>query len=133
MPLSVAETSGKLEPLRRHDVTLPDSCELTPTHLVFWELASEPQLVDTEKLYEFCCTVACTNALRPLGMVEVVRHPFPDLTDGQVLLWGRRQLSSQASRTYMASGYVLCELRLPVQPMGAPVPYGVSAARPADT
>lgn len=112
-------------------MALPDSCQLTPTHLVFWELASEPQLTDTEKLYEFCCTVACTNALRPLGMVEVVRHPFPEMTDGQAMLWGSRHLTAEAADTYMASGYVLCELRLPVQPMGSPVPPGVSATRPA--
>jgi hypothetical protein len=114
-------------------MALPDGCELTPTHLVFWELASETQLADTDKLYEFCCTVACTNALRPLGAVEVVRHPFPKLDDGQVMLWGNRQLSTEAGRTYMASGYVLCELRLPVQPMGAPVMPGVSATRPVGT
>jgi hypothetical protein len=111
-------------------MALPDSCELTPTHLVFWELASEPQLEDTDKLYEFCCTVACTNLLRPLGMVEVVRHPFPDLTDGQVLRWGNRSLAAEAGRGYRESGYVLCELRLPVQPMGAAVPPGVSTTRP---
>ena len=111
-------------------MALPDSCELTATHLIFWELASEPQLADTAKLYEFCCTVACTNALRPLGAVEVVRHPFPTLDDGQVLLWGNRQLAAEAGRTYRESGYVLCELRLPVQPMGAPVYRGVSATRP---
>ncbi|HUZ08999.1 MAG TPA: hypothetical protein VMU76_02420 [Acidimicrobiales bacterium] len=112
-------------------MALPDGCEVTPTHLVFWELASEPQLADTDKLYEFCCTAACTNAFRPLGPVEVVRHPYPDLGDGEVLLWGDRQLTAEAGRTYMASGHVLCELRLPVQPMGAPVPPGVSVGRPA--
>jgi hypothetical protein len=112
-------------------MALPDSCELTPTHLVFWELATEPQLNDTDKLYEFCCTVACTNALRPLGPVEVVRHPFPNLSEGEVVLWGNRHLSAEAGKTYMASGYVLCQLRLPVQSMGAPIPEGVSATRPA--
>jgi hypothetical protein len=112
-------------------MALPESCELTPTHLVFWELATETQLVDIDKLYEFCCTVACTNALRPLGMVEVVRHPLPELADGESLLWGGRTLVAEAGREYAAAGYVLCELRLPVQGMGAPVPPGISVTRPA--
>jgi hypothetical protein len=112
-------------------MALPEGCELTQNHLVFWELASEAQLTDTEKLYEFCCTVACTNALRPLGAVEVVQHSIPDLADGQVLLWGDRQLTAEAGRDFRDSGYVLCELRLPVQPMGSPVPPGVSTVRPA--
>jgi len=114
-------------------MALPDSCQLTPTHLVFWELASEPQLADTDKLYEFCCTVACTNALRPLGLVEVVRHPFPNMDQGQAMLWGNRRLSAEAADTYRGSGYVLCELRLAVQPMGAPIPPGISATRPAES
>jgi hypothetical protein len=112
-------------------MALPDSCELTATHLVFWELATETQLAETDKLYEFCCTVACTNALRPLGGVEVVRQPLPDMSDGQLLQWGNRQLAADAGRTYAAAGYVLCQLRLPVQPMGAPVPPGVQVSRPA--
>jgi hypothetical protein len=111
-------------------MALPDGCELTPTHLVFWELATQDQLGDTEKLYEFCCTVACTNALRPLGAVEVVRHPFPELLADEVLAWGSRSLAAEASQSYAEQGYVLCELRLPVQAMGAPVPSGVSAVRP---
>lgn len=111
-------------------MALPDGCELTSTHLLFWELATEPQLEDVDKLYEFCCTVACTHALRPLGPVEVVRHPYPDLSDGEVLFWGNRQLPAEDGRTYLASGYVLCELRLPVQSMGAPVPPGISPTRP---
>jgi hypothetical protein len=111
-------------------MALPDGCELTPTHLVFWELAPEPLLADTDKLYEFCCTVACTNAMRPLGQVEVVRHPYPDLGDGEVAMWGSRALAADAAASYAAQGYVLCELRLPVQSMGAPVPSGVSTIRP---
>jgi hypothetical protein len=112
-------------------VALPDSCELTATHLIFWELATETQLADTDKLYEFCCAVACTNALRPLGMVEVVRHPIPALGDGELLQWGNRHLAAEAGHSYAAAGYVLCQLRLPVQPMGSPVPPGVSVSRPA--
>src|ERR1700730_6565972 len=108
---------------------LPDSCELTATHLVFWELATEAQLADTDKLYEFCCTVACMNALRPLGVVEIERHPLPDLEDGDLIQWGNRVLAADASRAYAAEGFVLCQLRLPVQPMGAPVPMGISVTR----
>jgi hypothetical protein len=111
-------------------MALPDGCELTSTHLVFWELATPDQLGDTDKLYEFCCTVACTNALRPLGAVEVVRHAFPELFGSEVLAWGSRSLAADASQSYAAQGYVLCELRLPVQAMGAPVPPGISANRP---
>ena len=114
-------------------MAIPDGCELTATHLVFWELAAEEQLADTEKLYEFCCTVACTNALRPLGMVEVERHPIPDLGDGEVLRWGSRHLTADAARTFAGSDYVLCRLLLPVQPMGAPVPRGIAVTRPPGT
>ena len=112
-------------------MALPDSCELTQTHLVFWELASEAQLIDTEKLYEFCCTVACTNALRPLRHVEVVRHSIPDLADGQVLLWGNRQLTAEAGRDF--ERFWLCVVRtapsgaangLPGPPWGAHGPAG---------
>lgn len=111
-------------------MALPDGCEVTPSHLVFWELANETQLADVDRLYEYCCTVACTNAFRPLGQVEVVRHEFPELTDGAALPWGNRSLDAAAARAYAADGYVLCELRLPVQPMGAPVPPGISVDRP---
>ena len=38
--------------------------------------------------------------------------------------------NTEAGRSYIASGYVLCELRLPVQSMGAPVPPGVALSRP---
>jgi hypothetical protein len=111
-------------------MALPDGCELTESRLLFWELATELQLADRDKLYEYCCTVACTNALRPLGMVEVVRHGIPALSDGEVLHWGNRQLDATSGRSYAAAGYVLCELRLPVQPMGAAVPPGISVTRP---
>lgn len=112
-------------------MALPDGCELTSTHLVFWELAVPAQLDDIDKLYEFCCTVACTNALRPLGPVEVVRRPIPPLDAGDVVSWGDRTLAADAAQAYAAQGYVLCELRLPVQPMDAEVPPGVSVTRPA--
>jgi hypothetical protein len=111
-------------------MALPDGCEITAEHLVFWELATVDQLTDTDKLYEFCCTVACTNALRPLGAVEIVRHPFPELGEREVLAWGNRTLTAEAGRSYADGGYVLCELRLPVQSMGAPVPPGISVTRP---
>jgi hypothetical protein len=114
-------------------VALPDGCELTATHLVFWELATEVQLGDVEKLYEFCCTVACTNALRPLGPVEVVRRPIPALAGDETAIWGNRSLTASAAAGYQAQGFVLCELRLPVQPMGAVVPPGISQERPAST
>jgi hypothetical protein len=112
------------------EVALPDGCERTATHLVFWELATEAQLDDTDKLYEFCCTVSCTNGLRPLGPVDIVRHPLPDLSDDEVMVWGGRSLTAPSARGYAAEGYVLCELRLPIQPMGAPVPHGISVDRP---
>jgi hypothetical protein len=111
-------------------MALPESCELTSTHLVFWELATAAQLTDTDKLYEFCCTVACTNALRPLGMVEVAQQPLPVFGDNETLVWGTRTLDADAGRAYAAQGYVLCELRLPVQSMGSPVPDGISVTRP---
>jgi hypothetical protein len=111
-------------------MSLPTGCELTETHLVFWEMATESQLEETQRLYEFCCGIACTNALRPLGMVEVVKRPIPDIAAGEALRWGPRTLEGEAAREYSARGYVLCQLRLPVQPMGAPVPPGVSATRP---
>jgi hypothetical protein len=114
-------------------MALPDTCEMTETHLVFWELASEAQLADADKLYEYCCTIACTNALRPLGTVEVEQYPIPELGDGEVLRWGTRHLDADAGRSYASSGYVLCQLRLPVQPMGAHVPPGISVTRPAGT
>lgn len=114
-------------------MALPDGCEVTATHLVFWELAPETQLADVDKLYEFCCTVACTNAFRPLGPVEVVRHPYPDIGPGGAVAWGSRFLAADAAASYESQGYVLCELRLPVQPMGSPVPPGISESRPAGT
>ncbi|HEY2332220.1 MAG TPA: hypothetical protein VGH94_09880 [Acidimicrobiales bacterium] len=112
-------------------MALPDGCELTDTHLVFWELSTPAQLNDVEKLYEHCCTVACTNALRPLGMVEIEQRPLPDLGEGEVLVWGTRSLEAAAGQAFAAQGYVLCQLRLPVQPMGAAVPPGISESRPA--
>lgn len=114
-------------------MSLPDSCELTPTHLVFWEMATEAQLAQTDRLYEFCCTVACTNALRPLGMVDIAHQPIPEVPEGEVFRWGRRTLEPDAARDYAAQGYVLCELKLPVQPMGSPVPPGTSILRPPGT
>jgi len=114
-------------------MSLPISCNLTDTHLVFWEMATEDQLVQSERLYEFCCTVACTNALRPMGMVEVVRHPIPEMADGETMDWGGRTLDADAARSYAGQGFLLCELRLPVQSMGMPVPPGVSAMRPPGT
>lgn len=111
-------------------MALPDGCEATATHLVFWELATLEQLADEDKLYEFCCTVACTNAYRPLGPVETIAHAIPELEDGAAISWGGRALSAEAAATYAREGFVLCELRLPVQPMGAPVPPGISTTRP---
>ena len=103
-------------------MALPDSCELTPTHLLFWELATESQLTDTEKLYEYCCTVACTNALRPLGPVEIRSRPIVTLADGEVARWGQRTLTADAARDLHQSG--LCPLR------AAPARPGHGCARP---
>jgi hypothetical protein len=114
-------------------MALPDGCEVTESHLVFWELASEPQLDDVDKLYEFCCTVACTNGFRPLGPVEIVRHTLPELAPEESVLWGSRSLTGEAARAYADQGFVLCQLRLPVQAMSAVVPQGISVERPAST
>ncbi len=112
---------------------LPDSCELQETHLVFSELATELQLADSDALYEHCCFVACTNGLRPLGPVEVSFGPMPSLDPDTSILWGRRVLTAEAASEYRTAGFVLCELRLPVQPMGAAVPPGVATERPDAT
>jgi hypothetical protein len=114
-------------------VPLPDGCEMTGSHLVFWELATEPQLADVDAHYERCCFVACTNALRPLGPVEILPQPLPDLSPGTAIMWGDRTLTAEAADMYRAQGYVLCELRLPVQAMGAAVPPNVSTERPTST
>jgi hypothetical protein len=114
-------------------VALPDSCELTASHLVFWELATRAQSEDVERLYEHCCMIACTNFLRPLGDLEVTVEAIPGVADGGKVVWGSRTLEAEAARAYAAEGYVLCELRLPVQAMSAPVPPGVASARPPGT
>jgi hypothetical protein len=111
-------------------MSLPDGCELAEGRLVFWEMATEEQLGEVDRLYEFCCTVACTNVLRPVGMVEVASQPIPEMIEGEVLRWGGRTLDPDAAREYSGQGYVLCQLKLPVQPMAAPVPPGTSVARP---
>jgi len=36
-------------------MALPDGCELTESHLVFWELVTEPLLADVDAHYERCC------------------------------------------------------------------------------
>jgi hypothetical protein len=95
---------------------------LTETHLVFSEIATTSQLDDTEALYEHCCFVACTNGLRPDGVVAVVQTPIPPMEPGEAILWGSRVLSADAADEYRADGYVLCELQLPVSPMGASRP-----------
>jgi hypothetical protein len=99
-------------------VPLPDSCELRGTFLVFSELATEDQLADTDALYEHCCFIACTNGLKPLGPVEVRSGPLPALDPGTSIMWGQRVLSSEAADEYRTAGLALCELRLPVEPMG---------------
>ncbi|MFI5053380.1 MAG: hypothetical protein ACHQDE_03380 [Acidimicrobiia bacterium] len=114
-------------------MALPDGCEIRGSHLVFCELATEPQLVDVEKLYEFCCTVACTNGLRPMGPVEVVRWDLPALAADESVIWGNRSLTAEAAFQYAEQGFLLCELRLPVQGMSAAVPPGISQERPAST
>jgi hypothetical protein len=100
---------------------------------VFWELATEAQLEDVDAHYERCCFVACTNGLRPLGPVEIVSKPLPELAPGSTMLWGNRSLTAEAADAYRAQGLVLCVLGLPVQPMGAVVPPHVASERPAST
>jgi hypothetical protein len=114
-------------------VALPDGCELTDSHLVFWELATAAQLADVDAHYERCCFVACTNGLRPLGPVEILAQPIPELAPGTAVLWGNRSLTAEAAVTYRTQGFVLCEFRLPVQGMGAPVPPDIPLERPAST
>ena len=103
-------------------MSLPESCKLTDTHLVFFELVTDTQLGKTDALYEHCCFVACTNGLRPAGPLEVAHGAIPALEEGTSILWGNRELSAEAAGTYQGQGYLLCELRLPVVAMGAPVP-----------
>lgn len=98
---------------------LPDQCQLSERHLVFSELATETQLEDADALYAHCCFVACTNGLRPAGPLEVVQAPIPELDDGTSVMWGNRLLSAEAATLYVERGYRLCELRLPVVPMGS--------------
>ena len=112
-------------------MALPDSCELTATHLDLLGAGHRNPVGRHRQAVEFCCTVACTNALRPLGPVEVVQQAIPDLSDGELLQWGSRHLAADAGHSYAEAGYVLCQLRLPVQSMGSPVPPGVSVGRPA--
>ena len=114
-------------------MALPDGCEMTGSHLVFWELATAAQVADVDGNYERCCFVACTNALRPLGPVEIIPQPLPTLEPGTAILWGDRSLTAEAAEAYRAQGFMLCELRLPVQPMGAAVPPDVATDRPASS
>ena len=113
-------------------MALPDGCRLEGADLVFYELANEDTLANHDALYEHTCFVACTNALRPAGDTSVVRFPFPELAGSESLDWGGRYLTSELVDGYRAQGYVLCQLRLPVQPMGAPLPDGALALRRPD-
>lgn len=103
-------------------MSLPESCQLTGTHLVFFELVTDAQLGKADALYEHCCFVACTNGLRPAGPLEVAHAAIPALEEGTSILWGNRELSAEAAGAYEEQGYLLCELRLPVTEMGSPVP-----------
>lgn len=96
---------------------LPENCSLEAGELVFHELADEATLADTERLYEHTCFVACTNALRPAGPTSVVRFPYPEVAEEEIVLWGGRYLDAAMVDTYRAAGYVLCQLRLPVTAM----------------
>jgi hypothetical protein len=112
-------------------MALPESCTLTDTHLVFSELATAEQLADEDSIYEHCCFIACTNALRPLGPVEAAQAAIPELDLGTSMMWGNRVLSAAAAEEYRAQGLLLCELRLRVEPMaGASLGLG---ARPPST
>jgi hypothetical protein len=107
-------------------MALPDSCMLTDTHLVFSELVTAEQLADADSVYEHCCFIACTNALRPLGPVEAAQAAIPELDPGTSMMWGTRVLSADAAEEYRAQGLLLCELRLRVEPMaGAVLGMGV--------
>jgi len=100
-------------------MALPDQCELRNGYLVFWELARPEDLADEDRIYEHTCFVACTNGLRPMGRSEVLTHPYPELAPGTQGMWGGRSVTDESLREFRDSGYVLCELRLPVAPMGA--------------
>jgi len=99
-------------------MALPDSCMLTDTHLVFSELVTAEQLADADAIYEHCCFIACTNALRPLGPVEAAQAVIPELDPGTSMMWGTRVLSAEAAEEYRVQGLLLCELRLRVKPHG---------------
>ena len=66
-------------------------------------------------------------------MVEIAQQPIPEVAPGEVFRWGGRTLEAEAARDYSQQGYVLCELKLPVQAMGSPVPPGTSILRPPGT
>ncbi|MBW8826824.1 MAG: hypothetical protein JF603_10815 [Acidobacteria bacterium] len=110
---------------------LPDGCHLEGNELVFYELANEETLANEEGLYEHTCFVACTNALRPLGGTTVKRFDYPEIELTEALDWGGRLLTGEAIALYREQGYLMCQLRLPVAPMGGPVPEG-APERPAD-
>jgi hypothetical protein len=110
-------------------MALPDGCHLEGNELVFYELANEATLADHDALYEHTCFVACTNALRPNGDTVVARFEYPVLTPEESLDWGGRFLTGELIDGYRSQGYVLCQLRLPVQPMGGPLPDGALALR----
>jgi hypothetical protein len=82
-------------------------------------VATEPQLADVGAHYERCCFVACTSsAPAPRSAVRSSRGPFRAVARHRIL-WGDRTLTAEAADTYRAQGLRACELRLPVQAMGA--------------
>ncbi len=99
-------------------MALPVECELDGGSLVFWALARPADLEDSEKIFDHTCFIACTNGLRPLGAPEVRTHPYPELAPGTTGYWGQRTMTSESIDQFRDEGYVLCEMRLPVAPMG---------------
>lgn len=99
-------------------MALPESCRIEGNELVFYELADEPTLANGDGLYEYTCFVACTNRLRPDGVPEVRRFEYPELGAEEATTWGGRYLDGSMLEQYRDAGYVLCQLRLPVLPMG---------------
>ena len=103
---------------------LPPGCHVEGGELVFYELASEETLADETGLYEHTCFVACTNGLRPLGAPAIVRFEYPAIDPDEVIDWGGRSITPDLLEVYRREGYLLCQLRLPVAPMGGPLPEG---------
>ena len=114
-------------------MAFPPQVEVTDGYLVFRELAHPDVLADADKLFEHVCFIACTNAFRPLGAQEIDTHELPNLEPGEYRYWGGARFDADDVDRFRGDGYVLAEIRLPAQPMGAPIPPGALQERPSHT